>query len=80
MIDLLQLRSDELSAENGKLRLQVATGTSSRQLPQQLPNDYIPSHAAVYRQSAAQNQSDSLIRPVSPCDFSRARYTGHPDR
>ena len=38
MMDMLQLRSDELSAENGKLRMRMARG--DRQLPKQLHNDY----------------------------------------
>ena len=38
MFDMLQLRSDELSAENGKLRMRMVRG--DRQLPKQLHNDY----------------------------------------
>ena len=38
MIDMLQLRSDELTAENGKLRMQMAKG--DKQLPGQLQSDY----------------------------------------
>ena len=39
MISMLQLCIDELSAQNGKLRLQMAR--ADRQLPRQLQNDYM---------------------------------------
>ena len=49
MIDMLKLRSDELSAENGKLRMQMAR--ADRQLPGQLQNDYPFSHVSGQRQT-----------------------------
>ena len=80
MIDLLKLRSDELSAENGKLRLRVASESKQWQPPEQLPNDYISSHAAMSMQQLAQMQPPNLSRSVSPHDNNRVRYTGHADR
>ncbi|KAA6420195.1 MAG: hypothetical protein FRX49_09858, partial [Trebouxia sp. A1-2] len=62
MIDLLKLRSDELSAENGKLRLQVASESKQWQPPEQLPNDFISSHAAMSMQQWAQMQPPSPSR------------------
>lgn len=64
VIDVLQLRSDELSAENGKLRMQMAmadqkligtlqNGYISEQLPWQLHNDCNPSRVALPVQQPA---------------------------
>ena len=75
MIDLLKLRSDELSAENGKLRLQVASESKQWQPPEQLPNDFISSHAAMSMQQWAQMQPPSPSRSVSPHNTSRVRHT-----
>jgi len=80
MIDLLKLRSDELSAENGKLRLRVASESKQWQPPEQLPNDCMSSHAAMSMQQLPQMQHSDLSRSVSPHDTSRVRYTGHADR
>ncbi len=80
MIDLLKLRSDELSAENGKLRLRVASESKRWQPPDQLPNDHISSHAAMSVQHLPNMQLPNLSRSVSPHDANRIRYTGHADR
>jgi len=80
MIDLLKLRSDELSAENGKLRLQVASESKQWQPPEQLSNDYISSHAAMSVQHLPNMQPPDLSRSVSPHSTNRIRYTGHADR
>ena len=80
LIDLLKLRSDELSAENGKLRLRVASESKQWQLPEQLPNDYISSHAAMSMQHLPNMQHPNLSSSVSPHDTNRIRYTGYADR
>lgn len=79
-IDLLQLRSDELSAENGKLRLQVASSAAGKQLPEQLSGDGTVSYAAKPVQHVPQYQSCSRVRPTSSGHPSVGRYTGHADR
>lgn len=49
MIDMLQLRSDELSAENGKLRMQMTR--ADRQLPGQVQSDQFSSHMSGHQQN-----------------------------
>ena len=70
MIDLLQLRSDELSAENGKLRLEVAAAGSNRQpsqseKSQQLQHDYVLSHAAIPTMQSPQHIHVSQAGPTT---------------
>ncbi|KAL0042070.1 hypothetical protein WJX77_002353 [Trebouxia sp. C0004] len=80
MIDLLKLRSDQLSAENDKLQLRVDSESKQRQHPEQLPNDYISSHAAMSVQRLPQMQHPNLSQSVSQHETSRVRYTGYADR
>ena len=92
MIDMLQLRSDELSAENGKLRMQMARG--DRQLPGQLQDDYpfsrmsspqqnecMPSHAAMtMHEHASQAGQFSEGGPLRAAAQSQAGPASYPDR
>ena len=80
MIDLLKLRSDELSTENAKLRLRVATGSASKQLPEQVSKHYIPGLAAVSMQHAPWMQCSSPDRPASSTCADRPKCAGHADR
>ena len=80
MIDLLKLRSDELSTENAKLRLRVATESASRQLPEQVSKQYTPGHAAVSMHHLPWMLCPSPDRPASPISAERPKYTGHADR
>ena len=92
LIDLLQLRSDELSAENGKLRVQMAR--ADKQLPGQLQsdypfshmsglqqNDYTGSHAALgMQQHALQPGGASPAGPLRPAGQFQAGHVPYTDR
>lgn len=96
MTDLLQLRSDELSAENAKLRMKLAQ--ADKQLPAQLPaqlqhdypfchmsgqlqHGYSASHAALgLQQHASQTGGLSSATPLSTLGLPRAGQVSHTDR
>lgn len=94
LIDLLQLRSDELSAENGKLRVQMAR--ADKQLPGQLQNDYPFSHmsgrqqndytgsraalAMHQHQHASQPGGASPAGPLRPAGQCQAGHAPYTDR
>ena len=92
MIDMLQLRSDELSAENGKLRMQMAR--AGKQLPGQLQhdhpfghvsghqqNEYMPSHTTMaMHQHASQAGGLSEGGPLRAAGQSQAGPASYTDR
>lgn len=92
LIDLLQLRSDELSAENGKLRVQMAR--ADKQLPGQLQSDYPFSHmsgpqqkdytgsraALGMQQHALQPGGASPAGPLRPAGQFQAGHVPYTDR
>ena len=94
MTDMLQLRSDELSAENARLRMQMAR--ADKQLPAQLQHDNpfshmsgqqqheytaAGSHAALgMQQHASRAGGLSYARPLSTNGLHRAGEISHTDR
>lgn len=92
LIDLLQLRSDELSAENGKLRVQMAR--ADKQLPGQLLSGYPFSHmsgpqqndttssraALAMHQQALQPGGASPAGPLRPAGQFQAGHVPYTDR
>ena len=60
MIDLLQLRSDELSAENGELRMQMARAVNQLpvQQPVQLPGQLPGQNVYPFSQTRGQLQNE----------------------